>query len=261
MNNQFHRTLTAMILFVTALLVLFGFYHVLFMDLAATNYIINGIIIGTAMFGICLCFYEMFRLLPEYNWLSKYTHGKRNMKLPPRILRPIALVLQRRPCRIYADALSGLMDMVANRFDAARESIRYITSTLVILGLLGTFWGLITTLGGFSELLTGLDLTTEANMVSSMQNGMSMPLFGMATAFTSSLLGLGASLIMGFLGHMVSVAHNAIYNELGDYMAAHTHTVGDESMARVLPNIDLNTNCNYCENRTQYKKIDYTGGI
>ncbi len=241
MKNQFYRTLTIMLMFITAIFVLCGFYRVLFMDLAATNYIVNGIIIGTTLFGIGLCFFEMFRLLPEYNWLIKYVNGRRNIKLPPRILRPIALVLGRRPCRIYADALSGLMDMVANRFDGARESIRYITSTLVLLGLLGTFWGLITTLGGFSELLSGIDLTSDSNLVASMQHSMSMPLFGMATAFTSSLLGLGASLIMGFLGHMVGRAHTAIYTELGDYMAAHTHTVSPESCACVVPNIDLNT--------------------
>ena len=237
MTNQFHRTLNIMSLFLTALVVLFGFFYMDFIKLAATNYIINGIIIGTGLFGIGLCFYQMLRLLPEYKWLHAYTRGRRNMKLPPHILRQIALVLQRRPCRIYADALSGLMDMVANRFDAARESIRYITNTLIFLGLLGTFWGLVTTLGAFGDLISGLNID-NADLMSYMQDGLSSPLAGMATAFTSSLLGLGASLITGFLGYMVSVAHDAIYTELGDYMAAHTHTVNTELC--VLPNIDLN---------------------
>ena len=240
MTNQFHRTLNFMALFVAVVFVIIGIFHVEFMELASTNFVINGIIIGTGLFGIGLCFAEMLRLLPEYKWLSKYTHGQRNMKLPPRILRPIASVLQRRPCRIYADALAGLMDMVANRFDTARESIRYITSTLIFLGLLGTFWGLVTTLGSFGDLIAGLNMN-DTDIMTTIQSGLSAPLSGMATAFTSSLLGLGASLIMGFLGHMVGLAQSAIYNELGDYMAAHTHTVDNESPARVLPNIDLNT--------------------
>lgn len=233
MTNQFHRILNSMALFITVLFVAFGFFHQSFMELAATNYVINGIIIGTGLFGIGLCFYEMFRLLPEYNWLSKYTRGYRNMKLPPHILRPIASILQHRPCRIYADALSGLMDMIANRFDDARESIHYITSTLILLGLLGTFWGLVTTLGAFGELISGLNMD-DANIMNSIQNGISGPLSGMATAFTSSLLGLGASLIMGFLGHMVGRAHSTIFTELGNYMAAHTHTVDD-----TIPNVPL----------------------
>ena len=236
MTNQFHRTLNLMTLFITALVILLGFFYIDFIELAATNYIINGVIIGTGLFGIGLCFYQMLRLLPEYKWLYEYTHGNRSAKLPPHILLQIALVLQRRPCRIYADALSGLMDMVANRFDDARESIRYITNTLIFLGLLGTFWGLVVTLGAFGELINGLNIDSTDAMLY-MQQGLSTPLSGMATAFTSSLLGLGASLIVGFLGHMVGIAHETIYTELGDYMAAHTHTINND--ACVLPNIDL----------------------
>jgi len=238
MTNQFHRTLNIMALFITALAVLFGIFHKEFLELAATNYVINGIIIGTGLFGIGLCFYEMLCLLPEYRWLSGYVRGHRNMKLPPRILHQIALVLQRRPCRIYAETLSGLMDIVADRFDSARDSIRYITNTLIFLGLLGTFWGLITTLGSFGDLISGLNMD-DVNIMTSMQNRLSAPLSGMAIAFTSSLLGLGASLIIGFLDHMVGLAHRSIYTELGNYMAAHTHTVHDG--VRILPNIDLNT--------------------
>lgn len=239
MTNQFHRTLNFMSLFVAIVAVLLGIFYNEFIALAATNYIINGIIIGTGLFGIGLCFHEMFRLLPEYHWLSEYTHGRRNLKLPPHILRQIALILQKRPCRIYADTLSGMMDMVANRFEDARESIHYITNILIFLGLLGTFWGLVTTLGSFSELISGL--TMDDNVMTSLQQGLSAPLSGIATAFTSSLLGLGASLIMSFLSHMVGRAHNAIYTELGDYMAAHTHTVDCETVTQILPNIDLNT--------------------
>lgn len=240
MTNQFHRTLNCMTLIVAILFILLGFWHVEFLELTATNYIINGMIIGTGLFGIGLCFYEMIRLLPEYKWLSGYTHNRRNMKLPPHILRQIAMILQRRPCRIYANTLTGLMDMVAERFNSARESIRFITSTLIFLGLFGTFWGLITTLGGFGDLIANLN-PEDANVMAAIQNGLSAPLSGMATAFTSSLLGLGASLIVGLLDHFVGIAHCTIYTELGNYMAAHTHTVDSDSPAQVLPNIDLNT--------------------
>ncbi len=236
MTNQFHRILNFMALFVAILFVLFGFFHDEFMQLASTNYIINGIIIGTGLFGIGLCFYEMFCLLPEYRWLNGYTHGRRNLKLPPYILRQIALLLQKRPCRIYANTLSGMMDMVANRFNDSLESIRYITNTLIFLGLLGTFWGLVTTLGGFHELIAGLNIN-DADVMTSIQTGLSGPLSGMATAFTSSLLGLGFSLIMGLLSHLVGRAQNTIYTELGDYMAAHTHNVECETIAH----LDLDT--------------------
>ena len=110
-------------------------FRVQFMELVSANYVINGIIIGTGIFGIGLCIYEMFRLVPEYTWLDAYTKGHRTTKLPPRILHQIATVLQKRPCRIYSDALSGMMDMIANKFDNARESIRFITNALILIGL------------------------------------------------------------------------------------------------------------------------------
>lgn len=139
---------------------------------------------------------------------------------------------------------------IVNRF--ARESIHYITGTLIFLGLLGTFWGLVITLGAFGELIGNINFD-DVNILNSMQDGMSQPLAGMATAFTSSLLGLGASLIMGFLEHMVGRAHNTIFTELGDYMSAHTHTIDpntdmikriDETIQRTntaIENIEFNT--------------------
>lgn len=237
MNNQFRRILNFMLLFTALLIVLLIVFHVQFLNLASTNYIMNGIIIGAGIFGIGLCFYEMIRLLPEYTWLNNYIHGSMGNKLPPRILRPIAIVLQKRPCRICSDTLTEIMDIIANRFNNARESIRYITNTLIFLGLLGTLWGLITALGGFSELVN----TENIDVMASVQSGMSGPLSGMITAFTCSLFGLGASLIVALFGHMVAIAHNIIYTDLGDYMTAHTHAVPSDIPDEILPKIDLNT--------------------
>ena len=74
-----------------------------------------------------------------------------------------------------------------------------------------------------------------------MQAGLSRPLAGMTTAFTSSLLGLGGSLIVGFLGLQVQTAQNMIYHELEDYLASHTHVSATDAAAQILPKIDLVT--------------------
>lgn len=222
MTNQFHRNLNRMTLF-TALLAagLILFYRE-FLQIAVSNIYLNGIIIGTALFGIGLCFVEMFKLLPEYRWLAAYRRGKRNAPLPPRLLRPVATMLRARPARISAATLNGFLDMILMRFEDSRESVRYITNTLIFLGLLGTFWGLILTVGGFAELIGNLDFTDESVLVA-MQHGLAKPLAGMSTAFTSSLLGLAGSLTIGFLGLQVQLAQNAIFRELEDYLSARTH--------------------------------------
>ena len=185
MTHQFHRALNRMAFF-TALLVagLILFYDA-FLRVASANIFLNGIIIGTTIFGIGLCFVEMFKLLPEYKWARAYFAGKKNAPLPPRLLRPIALILRARPVRISATTLNGMLDMILTRFEDSRESTRYITNTLVFLGLLGTFWGLILTVGGFADLVGNLNFADES-VLQNMQAGLTRPLSGMATAFTSS---------------------------------------------------------------------------
>ena len=57
-----------------------------------------------------------------------------------------------------------------------------------------------------------------------MQLGLNRPLVGMATAFTSSILGLGGSLVVGFLGIQGQSVQNSMLHDVEDYFATHTHT-------------------------------------
>lgn len=222
MTNQFHRTLNRMALMTALLAAGLILFYDRFMQIAIANIYLNGVIIGTALFGIGLTFVQMFKLLPEYRWLRGYLTGRRTGTLPPMLLRPVALLLRTRPTRISASSLHDMLDLIQLRFEDTRESIRYISNTLVFLGLLGTFWGLIMTVGGFADLIGGLNFADDA-VLNAMQTGLSKPLAGMATAFTSSMMGLGGSLVVGFLGLQVQLAQNAIFRELEDYLAAHTH--------------------------------------
>ncbi len=228
MPRHFHRNLNRMALFTALVATGIILFWRDFMVVAASNIILNGIIIGTAIFGIGLCFVDIFRLLPEYRWLHQFTGGSRRPQLPPRILRPVAIILQARPRALSPRTLNGFLDIIANRFEDQRESVRYVTNTLIFLGLLGTFWGLILTVGGFAELIGNLNFEDDAIMTA-MQSGLVRPLGGMATAFTSSLLGLASSLIVGFLGLQVQLAQNAIFRELEDYLSAQTRVMDAEN--------------------------------
>ncbi len=236
MTNQFHRNLNRMALFTAILFAGILLFYRQFLEIAVTNIYLNGIIIGTTIFGIGLCFVEMFQLLPEYKWLSNYLRGRRSGKLPPKLLRSVALMLQARPKKISAGNLQGMLDMILIRFEDSRESVRYITNTLIFLGLLGTFLGLIMTVGGFADLIGGLNFEDEQVMLT-MQQGLTKPLSGMATAFTSSLLGLAGSLSVGFLSLQVQLAQNTIFHELEDYLSSHTRVSASEEVASILPKI------------------------
>lgn len=220
MTSKFHKHLNYMALFIVLIFGLILFFGKTFMEIASSNIVLNGIIIGCGLFGIILCFYEMFALIPEYKWLRSYTGGSKIFT--PNMLRPVAIALKNRPHNISADGLNLLLDMVQSKFNDSRESIQWITNTLVFLGLLGTFLGLIMTLGSFSDLLGGLDFQST-DVIDDMQFGLSRPLAGMATAFNSSLLGLGGSLVLSFLGLQIQLAQNTIFNELENYLANNTN--------------------------------------
>ena len=143
MTKHFHGALNRMALFTALLVVGVLYFWADFMAISVANIWLNGVIIGTTLFGIGLCFVLMFGLLPEYKWLHGFTTGKRGLALPPNLLRPVAQMLSSRPRRISASTLNGFMEMILMRFEDSRESVRYITNTLIFLGLLGTFWGLI----------------------------------------------------------------------------------------------------------------------
>ncbi len=233
MTKYFHSNLNRMALFTAVLAGALIIFWRPFMAAASANILLNGVIIGTTLFGIGLCFVHMFYLLPEYRWVREYFGGRaragRVVAMPPRVLTPVATVLRTHPARITPATLNGLLDMILMRFEDSRESIRYITNTLVFLGLLGTFWGLIMTVGGFAELIGGLDFA-DINVMEKMQDGLTKPLAGMATAFTSSLMGLGGSLAVGFLGLQVQLAQNTIFREVEEHLSAHTY-ISDENAA------------------------------
>lgn len=240
MTRQFHSALNWMALFTAILGAGVLYFWAEFMQIATANIWLNGVIIGTSLFGIGLCFVQILTLRPEYRWLRAYVFGRRKMDLPPRLLRPVAQILASRPKQISTTTLNSCMEMILMRFEESRESIRFITNTLIFLGLLGTFWGLILTVGGFAELIGTLNFADET-VLQSMQAGLTRPLSGMATAFTSSLLGLGGSLTIGFLGVQVQAAQNAIYHDLEDYLAERTSATSADEVSTVLPKINLAT--------------------
>ena len=235
--NNFHKSLNRMAIFTAFVLCLCIIFYRLFFAIAIANIYLNGIIIGTTLFGIIICFIKVFALVPEYKWLSSYIRGNRNAKIPPRLLHSVALLLQFGHNELTGTGLRGVLDGILVRIESEHESVRYTVNTLVFLGLLGTFWGLIVTVGGFAELISNLNLNDDM-VLETMRSGLSQPLGGMATAFTSSLLGLGGSLVVGFLGLQLQLAHNTIFHALEDFLSARTNVFDTNPLGTALPRIE-----------------------
>src|SRR5665213_3358281 len=158
------------------------------------NPFINSLILLVAATGIFLSFRQIIRLFPEIKWLNSLQDGGMNDARPPVLLAPVAGILRDRigEAVITPSSMRSILDSVGNRLDEAKDTSRYLTGLLVFLGLLGTFYGLLSTVGSVGVTINALNTSTgdTATLFANLQHGLTEPLKGMATAFSASLLGL-----------------------------------------------------------------------
>jgi hypothetical protein len=185
---------------------------------------LNALIVAVMVIGVLLAFRQVIRLFPEVSWVNGFRLADPGLAVrsPPVLLAPMATMLGERARRtaISATVMRTLMDSIATRLDEARDISRYMTSLLVFLGLLGTFWGLIETVGSVGNVIQGLKVTGETGAVfDALREGLAAPLSGMGISFSSSLFGLAGSLALGFLDLQAGQAQNRFYMELEDWLA------------------------------------------
>src|SRR5262249_30231012 len=82
----------------------------------------------------------------------------------PVLPAPMATILGSRVGRMAMSSqlMRGILDSIATRLDEARDISRYMTGLLVFLGLLGTFWGLIETVGSVGAVIQGLKASGDS---------------------------------------------------------------------------------------------------
>ena len=81
---------------------------------------------------------------------------------------------------------------------------------------------MLQTISSVSSVIQSLEISVNensANFFDKIIKGLNAPMEGMSTAFSSSLFGLGTSLILGFLDLQVSQANNRFFNELEDWLS------------------------------------------
>jgi hypothetical protein len=195
---------------------------------------LNALIIGVMLIGIILAFRQVVRLFPEINWVNGFRQSDPGIaRKAPVLLAPMAAILGERGSRaaISPQIMRSLTDSIASRLDETRDTSRYLTGLLVFLGLLGTFWGLIETVGSIGIVIQGLKSGGDAgSMFDSLRDGLAQPLAGMGISFSSSLFGLAGSLVLGFLDLQMSQAQNRFYTELEDWLSTTVRDMGAEGM-------------------------------
>ena len=196
-------------------------------DAFLANAPLNGLILGVLLLGIIYNFRQVLQLYPEVAWIERFRRDQAALSQshPPQLLAPMATMLgERSDLRLSTLSLRSLLDSISSRLDESRDISRYTIGLLIFLGLLGTFWGLLETVASIRDVIGGLTIGSGdmAKVFSDLKGGLSAPLTGMGTAFSSSLFGLGGSLALGFLDLQASQAQHRFYNDLEEWLSSLT---------------------------------------
>ncbi len=234
MTNPIHYLWRMLVFLVVVAGVAFLLHKTLLMAFAA-NPVLDAVILLVLFLGILWNFRQVLTLRREVHWVEAFQTNRSTLTtLPaPRLLAPMASMLTTRVKKapdggerftLSAPAMHGMLDSIQSRLDESRELSRYMTGLMIFLGLLGTFWGLLLTVGSVGDVIAGMSVGSGdvSAMFDQLKNGLAQPLRGMGTAFSVSMLGLSGALVLGFLDLTAGQAQNRFFNELEEWLAGLT---------------------------------------
>lgn len=104
------------------------------------------------------------------------------------------------------------------RLSNARAGASYFAGILVMLGLLGTFMGLLSTIDAVGRVLGEMGNIGGEDGMSGFITSLAAPLQGMGLAFSSSLFGLSGSLLLGLYTFVCARAHNRFVEDVSRWI-------------------------------------------
>jgi hypothetical protein len=190
---------------------------------------LNGFIVFVFLVGVFATFWQVLQIWVSVGWIEDFVAQRpgHDFTAAPRLLASLAALLRSRGSRVEISASSGrsILDSVATRIDEARDITRYLGNLLILFGLLGTFWGLATTIPAIVDTIRSLapqDGQTGVEVFDKLMTGLEAQLGGMGTAFSSSLIGLAGSLVVGLLELFASHGQNRFFRELEEWLSSIT---------------------------------------
>lgn len=191
---------------------------------------LNGFILMVFFFGLLSCIWQMTTLVQSVSWIEGFALDRAGHEFDstPGLLASLSALLNKRSARLMLTATStrSILDSVAMRLDEGREITRYIINLLIFLGLLGTFYGLATTVPAVVDTIRSLapkEGQNSINIFDNLMTGLESQLGGMGTAFGSSLIGLTGSLVVGLLDLFSGRGQNRFFSELEEWLSSITN--------------------------------------
>jgi hypothetical protein len=219
---------------------------------------LNGLITCLLVIGLVLSFYHLGRLLRQArtmdglaaqladslplheDTLEKAIRNAGRGLVADRCIRTVKAVTRGE----NPEAVTLLSEADMESEEGRGIAVRYLLGVMVFLGLIGTFWGVLLTVGGVQKVLESLEpdrIADAAQFVEQLKGSMGGLLGGMSTAFSTSLFGLGGSVILGFLDAQTRRARSAVLSDLDRFVVTalipatavyEARTVGQPAVSR-----------------------------
>ncbi|MGL4406427.1 MAG: hypothetical protein ACRCT6_11745 [Notoacmeibacter sp.] len=250
MLKAIHQQLYKMT-FVLFLLFALGFWAREFtMHAIGVAIFLNATIFGSFFFGVFVAYRNVFVLKNEilafealkedYEDITKKTEQDNAdpywryyrcespavIFKPPHILeQPYQIISEEiartRGLSMSTGEMQNLLDTVHEEIHSQRSLVTFVTGLQIMLGLLGTFVGLMETLSSVGAIISGLDLSGAGGTaaIQGLMEDLGVPLQGMATGFSSSLFGLITSLTLGILARFSNQASDLLKSNFATWLA------------------------------------------
>ena len=245
-QNQFTQPVNqiiTMLLIVIAVFVGGYFLYPAVSPIFVASPYLNGFIFIVFLGGLVSCFGQVVSLVKSVSWIEGFVIDRVGHDLikPPGLMASLAALLSDSGARhaLTSTSTRSILDSAATRLDEGREITRYIINLLIFLGLLGTFYGLATTVPAVVDTIRSLapqEGSTGLDVFAKLMTGLEAQLGGMGTAFGSSLLGLAGSLVVGILDLFAGRGQNRFYRELEEWLSSITKIIA--TMPLVLQEYD-----------------------
>lgn len=198
------KNFLAYLLFSSILVIIFvSGYETISLYYKANPYI-NGIILLTLIVGFLLYTVKIISLSSEYRFMNSVAFGKLKINDSSLNSYPITKSIAKNlgiisSSNTISKTLDEILDELLSNIESGKDISKYLINLAVFLGLIGTFYGLLLTIGSVSNVIDGLSIEQQDFGVffNTLRDGLKSPLSGMTIAFSSSLFGLVTSLILG----------------------------------------------------------------
>lgn len=231
-----------------------------------TGIYLNGLIISLMIFGILKTFHNSFMLYGTAIFFRKIEKVMYSEKILPEDIIMLRMALEKQGELVNTIFMTQTIDNIEKfghpnfndmrsrliksklgfRIKKNRSNVNFIGGILVMLGLLGTFLGLLTTIDAVGAALNSMSSiggeTGEVgvNEMAGFISSLAAPLQGMGLAFSSSLFGLSGSLLIGFFLHLSGTPQNEFMENVSrwidDREMKFDPNIAKGSKARVPPN-------------------------